>query len=221
MDVARGRLLSVNVAVVRTDERVRGKTGRSGIDKRSRSGPVPLHHGGVDGDTICDVINHGGPDQAVYAYASEDLAYWSAELDQPFEPGGVGENLTMSGVDCSGAVIGERWQVGSGALLTVRGPRFPCQVFANFRGVRGLVKRFIQAGRPGCYLSVAEPGAVQAGDAVRVFDRPGHGVTVADVLAGMAGDRDRVPAITAARDDLGERGRVWLDKTLYAMEGSR
>jgi MOSC domain-containing protein YiiM len=129
-----GRVESVNVAVVRTDEFTKVKSGRSGIDKRPVHGPVLLSVHGVAGDTICDTEHHGGPDQAVYAYACEDLAFWSAELGQEVAPGGVGENLTVSDVDCSGAVIGERWQVGE-AVLQVRGPRTPCRVFAGFRGV--------------------------------------------------------------------------------------
>ena len=42
---------------------------------------------GVDGDTICDTKHHGGPEQAVYAYAVEDLDFWTAELRRPVEPG--------------------------------------------------------------------------------------------------------------------------------------
>jgi MOSC domain-containing protein YiiM len=211
--VSSGRVVSVNVAVVRTDPWTRVKSGRSGIDKRPVDGPVAVASSGVDGDTICDTANHGGPDQAVYAYACEDLAFWAAELGQQVDPGGVGENLTMSGVDCSGAVIGERWQIGD-AVLQVRAPRIPCRVFAGFRGVPDLIKRFIAAGRPGCYLAVERPATVRAGDAVRVLDRPDHGVTVADLMAAMTVDRERVHQVAAARDHLGAAGRDWLDRTL-------
>ena len=70
------------MAVVRTDPWTWAKGGRSGIDKRPVDGPVRLTESGVDGDTICDVAHHGGPDQAVYAYSTDDLAWWSAELRQ-------------------------------------------------------------------------------------------------------------------------------------------
>jgi MOSC domain-containing protein YiiM len=40
------------------------------------------------------------------------------------------------------------------------------------------VKRFARENRPGTYLRVVSPGAVKAGDAVVVVDRPGHGVTI-------------------------------------------
>ena len=94
-----GRVESVNVAVVRHDPWTRVKSGRSGIDKRPVAGPVQLQVDGVVGDTVCDTPNHGGPDQAVYAYATEDLAFWSAELGRLVRT--VGENLTVSGVDCT------------------------------------------------------------------------------------------------------------------------
>jgi MOSC domain-containing protein YiiM len=214
--LAEGRVVAVNVAVPRTDPWTRVKSGRSGIDKRPVDGPVALRSSGVDGDTICDTANHGGPDQAVYAYSYDDLAFWAAELGQRMDPGGVGENLTLDGVDCSGAVVGERWQVGD-TVLRVRGPRIPCRVFAGFRGVPDLIKRFIEAGRPGCYLAVERTGTVRAGDPVRVLERPPHGVTVAEVMAVMTGDRERVRLVAAARDDLGERGRDWLDRKLFNL----
>ncbi|HEY4419318.1 MAG TPA: MOSC domain-containing protein [Pseudonocardia sp.] len=207
-----GRVESVNVAVVRTGEWTMQK-GRSGIDKRPVDHSVLLAADGIDGDTICDLEHHGGPDQAVYAYSCDDLAFWTAELGQSLSPGAVGENLTLSGVDCSGAVVGERWQVGA-AVLQVRGPRIPCRVFAGFRGVPDLVKRFVAAGRPGAYLAVLQPATVKVGDTVRVVDRPAHGVTVAHVLAARTGERSLLPQVAAAREHLGARGRAWLDRTL-------
>ena len=75
-----GRVAAVAVAVVRTDPWTRVKSGRSGIDKQPVVGPVRLTASGVYGDTICDVAHHGGPDQAVYAYSTDDLAWWSATL---------------------------------------------------------------------------------------------------------------------------------------------
>ena len=202
-----GRVEAVAVAVVRTDAGARVKSGRSGIDKRPVDGPVLLTASGVDGDTICDVAHHGGPEQAVYAYSTDDLAWWSTELGRPVAT--VGQNLTLSGVDCSGAVIGERWQVGE-AVLAVRGPRIPCRVFAGFLDVPDLVKRFLAARRPGCYLAVESAGEVRAGDPVTVLSRPAHGVTVLDLMDAMTGERTVLPRVRRAEPDLGVRGREWL-----------
>lgn len=213
-----GRVESINVAVVRDNPWTRNATGRTGIDKRPVAGPVLLDTMGVDGDTIGDLKNHGGIDQAVYAYSTDDLAFWSAELGQQIGHGGVGENLTMSDVDCSHAVVGARWQIGT-AVLQVRAPRIPCQVFAGFRGVPDLVKRFSAALRPGCYLAVLQPGTASAGDLVTRLDEPEHGVTVADVMAAKLGDRDLLPALAAARGDLSANDRGWLDRVSGKLIG--
>jgi MOSC domain-containing protein YiiM len=67
------RLVSVNVVhALITD--VRGELDETAIDKRGVSGRVrvrPAAAGavGLDGDQVVDVRHHGGPDQAVYAYA--------------------------------------------------------------------------------------------------------------------------------------------------------
>ena len=49
------------------------------IDKRPVAGPVEVTSTGLAGDRQVDRA-HGGPDKAVYAYASEDAEWWSAEL---------------------------------------------------------------------------------------------------------------------------------------------
>ncbi|HZG90058.1 MAG TPA: MOSC domain-containing protein [Pseudonocardia sp.] len=213
-----GRVESINVAVPRHD--LPARAGATGIDKRPVAGPVRLDVGGVAGDTVIDLADHGGPDQAVYAYSVDDLEFWSAELGRRLGPGGVGENLTLSGVDCSGALIGERWQVGD-AVLQVRAARTPCRTFVGFLDVPDLMKRFIAAGRPGAYLAVLHPGEVRAGDPVRVLDRPAHGVTTADLMAVKTIDRDRVERVAAAREHLGARARAWLDRTLAGRERTR
>lgn len=50
---------------------------------------------------------------AIYAYASEDTTWWATMLGSERRPGAFGENLTTIGGDVSGAVIGERSQIGS------------------------------------------------------------------------------------------------------------
>ncbi|BBA99593.1 hypothetical protein RVR_6283 [Actinacidiphila reveromycinica] len=158
----------------------------TGIDKWPVAGPVavtapgPKGTGavGLAGDRAYDVEHHGGSDQAVYAYAREDLDGWQEELGRRLPNGSFGENLTTSGIDVNSALIGERWRIGS-ALLEVSCPRIPCATFAGWLAEAGWTRRFVAAALPGPYLRVVEPGEVSAGDAVRVVDRPDHEVTVA------------------------------------------
>lgn len=173
---------------------------RTGIDKRPVSGAVDVGELGLAGDRQVDTVHHGGPDKAVYAYAGEDLDWWAAQLDRPLTPGLFGENLTLDGIDVTGAIIGERWRVGAaGLLLEVTMPRTPCYKFTHRMGEKRWLRRFTDAGRPGAYLRVLATGPVQADDDVTVVHRPAHGVTIGDSF------RDPQPGpmarLLAAADD--------------------
>jgi MOSC domain-containing protein YiiM len=157
------------------------------IDKRPRSGRLDVGELGLVLDTQVDRQYHGGPEQAVYAYADEDAAWWERELGREVPPGLFGENLRTSGIDVSHAEVGERWRLGHGeaaVVVEVTSPRTPCMTFQKRMDLPRWIKRFTRAGLPGAYLRVVTPGTLGAGDAVRVEHRPGHGVTVADLLAG-------------------------------------
>jgi MOSC domain-containing protein YiiM len=191
------------------------KPADTGIDKRPADGPVRLGRLGVDGDTICDTANHGGADQAVYAYAAEDTAWWQAQLAGELRfslgAGALGENLTVSGVAVTDAVVGELWQIGS-ALLQVSVPRIPCSTFAAFWQVDRLVRRFTEAARPGAYLRVLIEGEVQAGDVVTVLDRPGHGLTIGETFRALTGDRSLAPKLLTAPElpaAVHDKARSW------------
>jgi MOSC domain-containing protein YiiM len=153
------------------------------IDKRPRAGRLEVGPEGFVLDTQVDRHYHGGAEQALYAYSDEDAAWWAAELDREIPAGLFGENLRISGLEVSGAEIGERWQVGEGpdaVVLEVTSPRTPCRTFQKRMGLRGWIKRFTQGDRYGAYLRVVVPGTIGAGDRVTVVGHPGHGVRVND-----------------------------------------
>ncbi|MFC3995474.1 MOSC domain-containing protein [Nocardiopsis sediminis] len=160
---------------------------RTAIDKRPAEGPVRVAALGLAGDEQADRANHGGPDQAVYAFAREDLDSWSQRLGRPLRDGAFGENLTTAGTDVNGALIGEMWRIGS-ALFEAVLPRTPCAVFQAWLAEQGWVARFTQEARTGVYLRVLEEGEVRAGDPVEIVHRPGHGITV---MAGFRAGLDR------------------------------
>ena len=136
---------------------------------------------GLAGDTVADVENHGGPDQAVYVYSSEDYAWWAGELDAVLEPGTFGENVTLSSFGAGEVRIGDRFRVGE-ALLEATAARIPCSVFATRMDEPGWVKRFAAARRPGIYVRVLEPGEVAVGAAVERIDGDADHPTVVDLM---------------------------------------
>jgi MOSC domain-containing protein YiiM len=171
---------AVNVGKPRSIERNNGATELSAIWKSPVSRRVAVRGVNVDGDDQADRRVHGGPDQAVYAYAAEDTDWWQTELARDdLGPGTFGENLTVRGVDVTGAKIGERWKIGS-VVLEVSAPRIPCWKLAKKMGDPFFIKRFAAAGRPGAYLRIIEEGEIGAGDEIEIVARPSdHDVTIA------------------------------------------
>jgi MOSC domain-containing protein YiiM len=180
----------------------------TGIDKRPVDGPVEVRPpgsmrdglgSGIVGDSIGNKKFHGGDDQAVYAYAREDLDVWQERLDRELTNGMFGENVTTLGVDVTGAVIGERWRVGSdGLLLEVTRPRTPCKTFETRLGIRGWIKTFTHGGTPGAYLRIVEPGHLQAGDDIAIVQRPDHGITIGIVYRAMMLEPELMPSLLVA-----------------------
>ncbi|GAA4582150.1 MOSC domain-containing protein [Planotetraspora phitsanulokensis] len=189
------RILSVNLGRAVAAEWA-GRLRRTAIDKRPAEGRVAVHANGLAGDERADLVNHGHPDQAVYAYAREDHDWWQAELGRDRRDGSFGENLTTSGADVTEALIGERWRIGT-AVLEVTAPRIPCVTFRGWMGEPGWVRRFTLAARPGAYCRVVEQGELGAGDEIEVLDRPRDGVTIREAFAAYHGDRDLMRKILA------------------------
>jgi MOSC domain-containing protein YiiM len=191
------QVISVNVGTPREVEWA--GIGRTSIEKHPVAGVVPVGHLGVQGDQVSDIAHHGGVDQAVYAFAREDLDWWEGELGGEIRNGQFAENLTTSGIDVNEAEVGERWRVGS-TLLEVAMVRIPCNDFKNWQRINGYddrawVRRFAERARHGPYLRVIEEGGVQAGDELVVVHRPGHGVTVSTMFRALTTDRSLLPEL--------------------------
>jgi MOSC domain-containing protein YiiM len=202
------KLLTVNVGQLKSVDYA--DTGATGIDKRPVEGsarvtdPGPRGRGGsgLAGDAISDLRHHGGSDQAVYTFAREDLDRWEKELGRPLSNGSFGENLTVSGVDVNGALVGERWRIGDELVLEVTSGRVPCRTFAGWLGEKGWVKRFTRECAPGAYLRVIEPGEIRAGDPIEILHRPGHDVTVEMAFRAETVERSLLPEVLAAGEAL-------------------
>jgi MOSC domain-containing protein YiiM len=182
------RVISVNRGR-EADLLVGGKPARTGINKQPTAGQVRVRALGLEQDEYGDKENHGGLDQAVYAYAREDLDWWTERLGRELRNGLFGENITTSGIDINAALIGETWLMGS-AVVQVTAPRIPCVTFQSWIDEPHWVKRFAAARRPGAYLRVLTDGIVAAGDDLAVLSRPERAVTVAESMHAYYGDRE-------------------------------
>ena len=209
------RLLSVHVG--QPKEAAWAGIGRTSIDKQPVTGPVGVTELGIAGDQVSDTRHHGGVDQAVYAYAREDLDFWEAELGREIRDGLFGENLTTEGIDLTNAAVGTRLQIGE-VVLEIASVRTPCNDFKGWLGLSGFdntawVKRFTLEQRPGPYLRVLTTGSMAAGDAIEVVHEPQHGVTVRDLFVALNLDRTRLPELLTI-DGLAPKLRQKVDEYL-------
>ena len=174
---------------------------------------------GLSGDVVADEENHGGIDQALYLYSSEDSAWWAAELGGVAAPGTFGENLTLSGFGAEPVRIGDRFRIGA-ALVEATAPRIPCSVFATRMGEPNWVKRFADARRPGLYVRVLEPGEVGAGDPVeRLAEGNGH-PTVVDLMdAWYDAEPDAALLERLLASPLAVRARANMERKLARVAG--
>lgn len=221
------RLLSVNIST-RTHPTT-AKSQQTGIYKQAVAHPVRIEPqgpkgvggSGLAGDQVCDRKHHGGTDQAVYAYAREELDWWQDELGRELPGGMFGENLTTLGLDLGATLVGERWRIGEHVVLEARAPRIPCAVFAEKMGEAHWVKRFTEHGASGAYLRVVETGSVRAGDPIIVEHRPEHAVTLGLYFRALTTQPERLPELLAAGDALPAETREQIARrTTDAPAGS-
>lgn len=155
----------------------------SGVWKEPVVGPLPLGMEGLAGDQIADRRHHGGPHRAVLMYSADHYPRWRSEWGRKdVGAGAFGENLTVSGATERTICVGDRLAIGV-VMLEVASPRSPCDKLSRKHGVRNLVDVVRATHRHGWYLRVVREGAVEAGTAVQLLDRPYPQWTVARVAA--------------------------------------
>ena len=212
-----GVVESVNVGTPRQVP-WRGQMVSTAIWKAPVAGRVKVRGINVDGDRQANLEDHGGVDKALYAYAAEDQEWWSGQLGREVPPGSFGENLTIRGLDVSGALVGERWLIGD-TLLEVSQPRIPCFKLGIRMGSQRFPRQFAAAGRPGAYLRIRSEGEVAAGDRVEVVHRPGHGLTVAEVSRIYHDDHPAAARLLEV-PELAETWRRWAERFVPTAGGA-
>jgi len=156
-----------------------GRALQTAIYKTAVAGLVPVGPLGLQGDEQADLSVHGGLEKAVYAYPYEHYAFWQTErqragvagIDAALAPGSMGENLTLLGLLETDVWVGDVLRFAH-CVLRVEQPREPCFKFNAAMGFNTAVKAMAQSGYCGFYLSVDEPGTVEAGEVFSLVPGP-------------------------------------------------
>ena len=125
---------------------------------------------GLEGDDHQDRTVHGGPFRAVSLYSMEAIRRVQAD-GHPIEPGSVGENLTLEGLELSNLDAGDRLAIGADVVLEITQPANPCETIRR-SFVDGRIGRISILTHPldsRLYARVLAEGIVRAGDPVQVL----------------------------------------------------
>ncbi|WP_284037228.1 MOSC domain-containing protein [Neobacillus sp. 114] len=144
----------------------------SAIFKELVEGSVWAGKTGMTGDGVFDTEHHGGPEKAVFAYASEHYLDWQKELgNSRIGAGAMGENFLMENVTEDLISIGDVYQIG-GAIVQVSQPRQPCWKPARRFKIKTLALLIQNTGRTGWYFRVLKEGFVEAGQSFTLLEHP-------------------------------------------------
>ena len=148
-----GRIVQINVSP-------------GGVPKR----PVPrarVLRSGVEGDAHRHSELHGGPERALCLYSVEQIEALQGE-GHPIEPGALGENLTVAGLDWPAVQPEDFFRLGEDVLVQITRFTSPC---LTVRGafLDGAYSRVSEKQHPGwsrVYARVLVPGEIVTGDPV-------------------------------------------------------
>lgn len=140
--------------------------------KQPAEGKIWLGKKNLAGDGQADLKHHGGPEKAVFAYPLEHYEYWKKELpDTGIGPGGMGENFLIRYQTEVSVCIGDIYEIGE-AVIQVSQPRQPCWKPARRYKIKNLALMLQHTGRTGWYYRVLKEGSVEAGQILKLTERP-------------------------------------------------
>lgn len=139
-----------------------------GVPKRAVPG-ARVTHLGLEGDSH-DYRHHGGPERAVCLFSLEMIDALAAE-GHAIEPGAIGENVTVEGIDWNLMTPGVRLRLGDEVVLEVTRYTSPCYKIAPvfLGGEYGRVSQKLNPGWSRVYTRVLVEGALRAGDPIQVL----------------------------------------------------
>ncbi|KAI2607850.1 PK beta-barrel-protein domain-containing protein-like protein [Hypoxylon sp. NC1633] len=164
-------ILSLRTGKIRPFGGVKGLS--SAINKQSRQGRVRLTISGFVGDER-QYIHHKSPDNAIHQYDPRHYDAWKKTLpdrEHKFKVGAFGENISTAHLSESNLCVGDKFRLGSDAIIQVTMIRQPCYKL-NHRFEYKKMSSLIQGnGRTGWYYRVLKGGYVQEGDEMLLIER--------------------------------------------------
>lgn len=174
------KVISVNIGE-KKEVIYKDKLVTTGIFKKPVQHAIFLGIENVTNDAIIDRKNHGGINQAVYAYGKNHYAYWKTMYpDLDWHYGMFGENLTVSNLEETKIKVGSIYRLG-GTMLEVTKPRTPCFKLGLVFKTQAILRQFWNSTKSGVHFKVLQTGKVKAGDKFMLVKEMNELPTIATV----------------------------------------
>lgn len=132
---------------------------------------LTVHDDHTEEDEQSNKKLHGGPEKVLHQFSPDHYATLQKCFpDGQFQPGSMGENISVQGMEDSTVYIGDVWKFGD-VVLQVSAPRAPCSKISQRFGIPNLDRFVGERGITGWYYRVLETGIIQVGDSVELIRR--------------------------------------------------
>jgi len=144
---------------------ITGKPEPTAFNKRSILGPAMIGENGIEGDSLGTPRKLGIKNHAVYVVPEQTISYWGEKLPHmELNPGSLGENLVISGIDEQTVNIGDLLRFADVELKVIQ-PRIPCYKLAHFLKMpQSFPYEFLKSTRTGFYCAVSKAGKISQGE---------------------------------------------------------
>ena len=171
------QILSLNIGGPE-DMEWQGKKLRSSMLKRPTPGPLVVHLDGIEGNSFANPQAHGAAHSILYAYGMPSAELFAQRVGRAsYEPGAVGETLTLDALDEKEISVGDVFEIGS-VLAQATYPRIPCgKVDYRMQHPQGR-QAMVDCGRSGVYFRILRPGKILRCDSVKRVEQSPHSFSI-------------------------------------------
>jgi len=191
------KIVSTNIA---KKEKItyKDKTWETGIFKKDTKNGIFLQKTGVLNDAVVNKKHHGGKNMAVYAFSSNNYAFFESSFKNiSFYYGIFGENLTIQNFDEKNIYIGDVFKIG-GAIIQVSQPRLPCKTLNAVFQSDDFMKLYLHTTFSGAYFRVLQEGQVSKNDTLSLLEQEKESLSLATVFSLFTIHKNNIPLIQKA-----------------------
>jgi len=154
---------------------------QSSMLKSPVAGPLEVSMTSIKGDSFQSPQIHGTPFSVIYVLGMNTAKAYMKSLGQDsYQPGALGENLTLEHFDEADIGIGDIFQVGE-VVAQCTFPRIPCfKVNIRMQHPDGQAN-MKSLGRSGAYFSIIKPGRIFITDTFERISQPSDFIPLQEV----------------------------------------